>query len=272
MAFTVFGALRDFDDTRHRAELYRAWAIGVAAGLAPSVVLEQMGSIGFQSVEEVRRYLVIGTGQGKSVAALVKARPNFFAPLEGAVLTAGDESGTLARSLSLLTDYYSGEFKRSLPVRNALGYAVFAGLLASFGLPFVALPKSPVKTYITAIVILLAAFLLLGGVFISILGAMSVNASKLTQARFVRVLAMTLEAGVPVGAAVRLAVDASRNPGLAEQIKKRSERELNTTPMAKLFEGSEHVPAGLMSQLVVADATKDYRGTISAYAAALGQK
>ena len=269
MSFTVFGALRDFDESRHRAELYRGWGIGTVAGLAPNVVLEQMGRIGFPSVEEARRYLVVGTGQGKTVAALVKARPNLFAPVEGAVLTAGDENGTLARSLGLLTDHFSGEFKRSLAARNALGYVVFAGLVASFGLPFAMLPKSPIKTYATAIVSLLAVFLLLGGVLISILGSMALNTSALTRARFARLLAMTLEAGVPPGKAVRLAVDASGNRGLVAQIAKRTERDLNTTPLAKLFDGCEDVPAGLIGQMMVADATSDYKATISVYAASL---
>jgi type II secretory pathway component PulF len=271
MSFTVLGALRDLDESRYRAELYRAWGIGLAAGLAPSVVLDEMGGITFPSVEETRRYLVVGTGQGKSVTALVKARPNLFAPFEGAVLAAGDESGMLSQSLRLLTDYFGGEFKRCLAVRNALGYPVFAGLVAAFGLPFVMLPKSPMKTYVVAIVTLLAGFLLLGGVFISMIGSISLNTNSLTRARFARVLAMTLEAGIPIGRAVRLAVDASGNRALSEQIKKRSERELNTTPLAKLFGGCEQVPAGLMGQMMVADATADYKGTLSVYAAALDQ-
>jgi type II secretory pathway component PulF len=269
MSFTVLGALRDLDESRHRAELDRAWGIGLAAGLAPNVVLDQMGRIMFPSVEEVRRYLVVGTGQGKSVTALVKARPNLFAPFEGAVLTAGDESGALSQSLRLLTDHFSGEFRRSLAVRNAMAYPVFVGLVAAFGLPFVALHKSPVKTYVVAIVVLLVGFLLLGGIFISIIAAMSLNTNSLTRARFARVLAMTLEAGLPLGRAVRLAVDASANRGLSDQIKKRSERELSTTPLAKLFDGCEQVPAGLLGQMMVADATADYRGTLSVYAASL---
>lgn len=271
MSFTVLGALRDLDESRHRAELYRAWGIGLAAGLAPNVVLDQMGRNAFPSVDEARRYLVVGAAQGKSVTALVKARPKLFAPFEGAVLVAGDESGTLAQSLRLLTDYFSSDFKRCLAVRNALGYPIFVGLVASFGLPFVLLPKSPVKTYAVAIVLLLAAFLLLGGVFMSVLAAMSLNTNALTRARFARVLAMTLEAGIPPGRAVRLSVDASGNRGLSEQIKKRSERELNTTPLAKLFEGCEQVPAALLGQMMVADATADYRGTLSVYAAGLEQ-
>ncbi|MGH7653453.1 MAG: type II secretion system F family protein [Gemmatimonadaceae bacterium] len=272
MSFTVLGALRDLDESRHRAELYRAWGIGLAAGLAPHVVLDQMGRIAFPSVDEARRYLVVGAGQGKSVTTLVKARPKLFAPFEGAVLVAGDESGALSQSLRLLTDYFSGDFKRCLAVRNALGYPIFVGLVAAFGLPFVLLPKSPVKTYALAIVVLLAAFLLLGGVFLSVLAAVSLNTNSLTRARFARVLAMTLEAGIPLGRAVRLSVDASGNRGLSEQIKKRSERELNTTPLAKLFEGCEQVPAALLGQMMVADATGDYKATLSVYAASLEQR
>ncbi len=266
MSFTVLGALRALDEQRHRAELYRAWNAGVDAGMQTNVVLDQMGTIAYPAVEEARRYLVIGIGQGKSVTALVKARPNLFAPFDGAVLAAGDESGTLGQSLRLLTDYFSGEFKRALKVRNALGYPVFLGVVAAFGLPFVALPKSPVKTYVTWIAVLLAGFLLIGGVFLSVLSSILLNTNALTRARFVRVLASTLEAGLPLGRAVRLAVDASGNRGLAEHIKKRTERELSTTPVATLFEGCEEIPAGLMGQMMIADATGDYRGTLTVYA------
>ena len=266
MSFTVLGALHGLDESRHRAELYRAWNTGLSAGLAPILVLEQMGPIALPSVEEARRYLVVGLGQGKSVSALVKARPKLFAPFEGAMLSAGDESGTLSQSLRLLTEYFTREFKQCLKVRNLLGYPVFLGMLASFSLPFVLLPKRPMKTYATAIAIMLAAFLLLGGVFLSILESILLNTIALTRARFARVLASTLEAGLPLGRAVRLAVDASGNRGLTEHIKKRSERELSTTPLAKLFEGCEEVPAELLGQMRVADATGDYSGTLTVYA------
>ncbi len=266
MSFTVLGSLRRLDESRHRAELYRAWSIGLAAGLTSNVALDHMGRIAFPSVEEARRYLVVGTGQGKSVTALVKARPNLLAPFEGAVLTAGDESGTLNQSLQLLTNFYAGEFKRALKIRNSMLYPVFAGLVASFGLPFVVLHKSPVKTYVTAIIVLLVAFLLMGGVFISILASILLNTRAMSRARFARVLSSTIEAGLPLGRAIRLSVDASGNRGLLEHIKKRSERELSTTPLAKIFEGCEDIPAALLSQLMIADATGDYKNTLVAYA------
>jgi type II secretory pathway component PulF len=272
MSFTVLGALRQLDESRHRAELYRAWNAGLAAGLASGAVLEQMGPIAFASVEETRRYLLIGSGQGKSVTALVKARPKLFAPFECAVLIAGDEAGTLGKSLRLLTECFASDFRRCLKVRNALLYPVFFGLVAAFGLPFVLLRKSPVSRYMTWIFILLAAFLLLGGVFISMLASIFLSTNPLTRARFARVLASTLEAGLPLGRAVRLAVDASGNRGLAEHIKKRTERELSTTPLARLFDECEEVPAGLMGQMMIADATGDYKGTISAYAAEIEER
>jgi type II secretory pathway component PulF len=266
MSFTVLGSLRRLDESRHRAELYRAWNTGLAAGLTSNAVLDQMGTIAFPAVDEMRRYLAVGTGQGKPVMALVKSRPNLFPAFEAAVLAAGDESGTLNQSLRLLTDYYAAEFKRALAVRKALAYPVFVGLVAVFALPFIVLHKSPVKTYVTWIVILLAAFLLTGGVFLSIIAAISLNTNSLTRARFARMLAMTLEAGLPLGRAVRLSVDGSGNRALAEHIKKRTERELSTTPLVKLFEGCEEIPAGLMGQMMVADATGDYSGTLVVYA------
>lgn len=272
MSFTVLGSLRNLDESRHRAELYRAWSTGLAAGLTSNVVLDQMGEIAFPSVEESRRYLVVGTGQGKSVTALVKARPKLLAPFEGAVLAAGDESGSLNQSLQLLTNYYASEFKRALKIRNAMLYPVFLGLVASFGLPFVVLHKSPMKTYVTAIVVLLVAFLLAGGVFISMIASFLLNTPAASRARFSRVLAATIEAGIPLGRAVRLSVDASGNRGLLEHIKKRSERELSTTPLAKLFEGCAEVPSALLSQLMIADATGDYKGTVVAYARDVEQR
>jgi type II secretory pathway component PulF len=272
MAFTILGALRSLDASRHRAELYRAWNTGLAAGIPANLVLEQMGPIPFPSVEEVRRYLVVGLGQGKSITALVNARPKLFAPFEGAVLAAGDQSGKLDQSLRLLTDHFAADNRRLLKVRDALLYPVFFGLVASFGLPFLVMHTSPMESYSKAIVLLLALFLLLGGVLISAIASFLLNTNSRTRARFASVLASMLEAGLPVGRAVRLAVDASGNRGLQVHIGRRTERELSTAPLAKLFEGCEEVPAELMGQMSVADATGDYEGTLTVYARALEER
>jgi type II secretory pathway component PulF len=151
-------------------------------------------------------------------------------------------------------------------VRDVLSYPMFVGLVTSFGLPFLLLPKRSVKTSLVFIAALLAAFLLLGGALFSSMASMMLNTTARTRARFARLLAATLEAGLPLGRAVRLSVDASGNRVLADHIKKRSERELSTTPLATLFEGCAEVPPLLLGQMRVADATGDYRGTLSVYA------
>lgn len=272
MAFTILGALRDLDASRHRADLYRTWNAGLAAGIPANVVLEQMGRIPFPSVEEARRYLVVGLGQGKSTSALVNARPSLFAPFEGAVLAAGEQAGKLEQSLRILTDHFAADNRRLMKVRDALLYPVFVGLLASFGLPFVVMHTSRMESYTKAIAVLLAAFLLLGGVFISVIASIALNTRSRTQARFASVLASMLESGLPVGRAVRFAVDASGNRRLREHVGTRTERELSSSPLAKLFEGCEDVPAELMGQLAVADATGNYTGTLVAYARELEER
>jgi type II secretory pathway component PulF len=272
MAFTILGALRSLDASRNRAELYRAWNTGLAAGIPAKLVLEQMGPIPFPSVEEARRYLVVGLGQGKSVTALVNARPKLFAPFEGAVLAAGDQSGKLDHALRLLTDHFAADNRRLLKVRDALLYPVFFGLVASFGLPFVLMHASPMERYSKAIVLLLAAFLMLGGTLISALASIVLNTTSRTRSRFAGILALMLEAGLPAGSAVRLAVDASGNRGLIDHVGKRTERELSTTPLATLFAGCDEVPAELMGQMSVADATGDYAGTLVAYARGLEER
>jgi type II secretory pathway component PulF len=97
-------------------------------------------------------------------------------------------------------------------------------------------------------------------------GAMLLNTVSITRARFAQLLAMTLEAGIPLGRALRLAVDASGNPRLRAHIGARPEPELAATPLAKLFEGCEEVPPALIGQMMVADATRDYRDTLVRYA------
>lgn len=265
MAFTVPGALRQLDDGRFRAELFRAWGTGLAAGLAHGVSLEQMGRLGSPATEELRRYLVVGTQQGRAVRALVRARPKLFEPLEAAVLSAGDEAGTLETALRLLAEHHTREYKRMLKIRMLMGYPVFIGVAASFFLTQPFLRRGGWKAYMFAIGGALLAFMLIGGVLLSIFAALVSAGGANALPRFVRVLVMGVEAGLPLGRTVRFAVDLSGSAELRAHIATRSERELSTTPLATLFEGCRVVPPGLLDQMRVADATGDYRNTLRRY-------
>ena len=262
---SVLGALRRLDESRFRAELYRAWGTGLAAGFTHAVSLEQIGRIHSPATEELRRYLLVGMQQGRGIGALVKARPKLLEPFEAAILSAGDEAGTLEIALRLLGDYHAREYKRMLKVRMLMGYPVFLGVLASFVLTQPFLHRGGWKAYVFAIAGALAAFLLLGGILLSIFAGMASSGSAYTLPRFVRALVMGVEAGLPLGRTVRLAVDVSGNSELRAHIAKRSDRELSTTPLATLFQGCRGVPPALIDQMRVADVTGDYGNTLRRY-------
>lgn len=269
MSMTVLGALRRLDESRFRAELYRAWGTALGAGMTHGVALEQIGRMRSGGTEEARRYLVVGVQQGRPVAALVKARPKLFEPFEAAILTAGDEADALGTSLRLLADYYVRDFKRMLRVRMLMGYPVYVGVLASFVITQPFLPRGGWMVYLIAIAGALVAFLLLGGVALTIFANFIAAGASYTRPRFARALVVGLEAGLPRARAVRLAVDVSRSPELRAHLAKRSERDLGTTPLATLFEGCRAVPAAFLGQMRVADATGDYLHTLLRYADAL---
>ena len=268
---SLLGALRRLDEGRYRAELYRVWSTGLAAGLAHAASLEQAGRIDSVATEELRRYLIVGAQQGRAVGALVKARPKLFEPFEAAILAAGDEAGTLETSLRILADQYSREYRRMLAIRMMMGYPVFLGVIAAFvfTLPFLHRGWRP---YVIAVVVAQMAFLLLGGVFLSIFASIVSAGAAFALPRFVRALVVGVEAGLPLGRTVRLAVDVSQSSALRVHIAKRTERELSTTPLAELFEGCRLIPPGLIGQMRVADVSGDFRSTLRKFAEQLEEK
>jgi hypothetical protein len=266
MNMTVFGALRRLDQARFRAELYRGWSAGLGAGLAHGVALEQIGRIGSAETEELRRYLVVGAQQGRVVGALVKARPRLFDPFETAILSQGEAAGSLDKSLRILADHFAREYKRMLRIRLQMGYLLFFGLIASFVITTPFLHRGGWVSYTIAIAFALAGFLLMGGIFISVVAGIISGGAAFTFPRFVRALVAGAEAGLPMGRTARLAVDVSGSAALRMHLAKRSERELGTTPLATLFEGCREMPAGLIGEMRVADATGDYLFTLKRYA------
>lgn len=203
------------------------------------------------------------------MSALVKARPKLFEPFESAILIAGDESGTLDQSLRLLADHHAREYKRMLKVRMLMGYPVFFLVVASFVFTHPFLRRGGWRVYVVAIAVALVALMLMGGLFLSLFASIASAGAAYTLPRFVRALVTGIEAGLPLGRTVRLAVDASGDPAIKAHIGRKTERELSTTPLVKLFEGCRAIPPGLISQMSVADATGDYANTLRRYAESL---
>jgi len=266
MPLTVLAALRRFDEGRFRAELYRAWSTGLGAGLSHSVALEHAGRIRSATTEELRRYLIVGTQHERAIATLVKARPNLFDPMEIAILSAGEEAGTLDKSLRILADLHAREFKRMLRLRRQMSYPLFFELVGVFVITQPFIWRGGWKAYLAAIAIALAVFLLVGGFLVTVLAGMASGGATYALPRFVWALVAGIEAGLPAGPAARLAASVSQSAELRLQVAKRPERDFATTPLASLLEGSRVIPPALTSQLRVADATGDYLATLKRYA------
>jgi type II secretory pathway component PulF len=271
MSSTLLGALGELDAPRYRAELYRAWVTANSAGMTHAAALEALGVSGSRTIEEARRYLLVGVQQGKSVASLVTARPKLFDAFDAAVLTTGEENDTLPHCLQLLADVYTREFKRMNGIRLLMGYPIFIGVALSFVAAVPALHRGW-RPYLVTVALLLTALLMVGGLMITLFAAAMSAGTAMTRHRFARALAVTLSAGIPVGRAVRLSVDTSRSAVLKAHIAARSERELATTPLAKLFEGCREIPPAMLTQMSVADATGDYVHTMRRYADQLEEK
>jgi len=269
MSFTVFGALRDLDEDRHRAELYRAWGVGLGAGLTNQFSLEQIGRIDFPRVDEVRRYLLVGLHQERAIGPLARARPKLFDPFDAAILAAADGTQGLSTLLGQLADYYASEYRRKLRVRGLMGYLVFLGILGAFSLTTPFLRRGGGQAYVKAIVAAIVAFLLLGGIPLSIAAAIIARRPAYALPRFARALALGSAAGLPRGRVVQLAVDASGSGELQRHIAKRSERELDLMPLSALFEKCRAVPAAMLGQMGVADASGEYAAVFERYAAGL---
>lgn len=266
MSLTVVGALRSLDEPRHRAELYRAWATAHAGGLSHQLALEGLPPSRSPHVEALRRALAFGAHQNKSVGVIVRTHPSLLSAFEAAVLLAADEANHFGTALPLLTDFFARESKRQLRVRLALGYPIFFGVIASFAVTVPVLYRKGKNAYIVAIGIALLTFAALGGILLDLLAGAELGRRGITMVRFARALAALVSVGIPRGRAVRLAVDASGSVELRRHIAARSERELQTMPLAKLLTGCRAVPAALMSQVGVADATGDYQQTMLRYA------
>jgi len=266
MSLTIFGSLRALDTPRFRAELYRAWSTASSGGLSHQAALEGLPPFRDADAEAARRALIVGTSQKKTVSVVVKTHPTLFSPLESALLVASEEGDRLGATLALLGDWFSRESKRHVRVRLLLGYPIFFGVIGSFVAPVPILLKSGRNAYLGAIGATLVAFFLLGGIVLDVLARAELTRRAVTMIRFARALAMCVSAGVPRGKAVRLAVEASESAELQRHIASRSDRDLQTMPLATLFEGCRAVPGALMGQMGVADATGDYLHTMRRYA------
>jgi type II secretory pathway component PulF len=260
---SFLGAWRALDAGRHRSEFYRMWRVGLSAGFTVPKTLETMGPREAPHVEAVRKWLLEGTRQGASVTDVVKQGGARFESFEHALLVLGDEAGTLEESLRLLADFYARKHRLMLHVRKQMTYPLFTGIVATFVAPFSLLYFGHVVAYVTIVCVGLAGWTLAGGAIVLAVANMYGRTPAMVRARLARALATAVEAGLPLGRAIRLAADASADTSVQHFVQSIDERTLSTRPIAETLANCPHMSPDFMAVLEVAETTGDFRNSLT---------
>lgn len=256
----ALAAIRALDDGRHRAEFYSMWRTMYAAGLAHPKAFETMGPRQSQLTEEIRQWLLAGTKRGRPLEELIKAGARRFEVFESALLTLGEESGSLEEALRLLADFYMKKHLLMLWVKKKMAYPIFTGLAACFIAPF------PLLFFGNPVAYLMSAgsgvLMLLAGAGGAIAGAAARYGRQpaMARARMARALTTGIEAGLTLPRAMRLAADASANPEIREHISRIGERELSTQSIGESLQGCPHLTPEFVAIIATSERTGDFSG------------
>jgi len=246
------------DDGRHRSEFYRMWRAGFSAGLTHPGILTTMGKRESAATEEIRAWLLAGTTRGTDLATLVREGGTRFEEFERSLITLGEESGRLDEVLRVLADFYAGKHRLMLSVKKQMAYPVFSAFAASVIAPlpllFLVGPWAYALSAGPAVLLIVFAS---GGVLAGVAMAYG-RKPPLVRARLARALATGIEAGLPLPRAVRLAADASADPGIVSFVNRVGERRLATMPIAELLAGCPHMTVELRAVINTAEVTGDF--------------
>lgn len=238
------------------------WRAGASAGFTVPKILETMGPRGAPHVEAARQWLLNGTRRGEGVGALVKRGGARFESFERSLLALGDESGSLEESLRLLADFYARKHRQMLSVRKQMAYPIFTGICATFIAPFSLLYFGHVGAYIAIVSAGLASWVLGGGAIVLAAANWYGRKSPLVRARLARALTTALEAGLPLGRAIRLAADASSDPAVQRYVAAIDERTLSGRPIAETLANCPHMSPDFLAVLQVGETSGDFSGSI----------
>ncbi len=253
-------AWRQLDDGRDRSEFYRLWRAATSAGFTIPKAMETMGVRPAPQVEDIRQWLLDGTRRGDGVAHLVRTgRPRFDA-FERALLLLGDEAGRLEPSLALLAEFYARKHRLMLAVRKQMAYPLFTGMFATFIAPFPLLFFGNVAAYLAVVAMGLAAWMFAGGAIVHGFANRYGRQPAFVRARLARALSTAIEAGLPLGRAVRLAADASADSAVKAFVQGIDERTLSTQAMTITMARCPHMSPDFLAVLHVAEATGDFSG------------
>jgi general secretion pathway protein F len=244
---------------------------------------------------ESRRVLLEVQGavrEGASLARAVEARPGTFPDLYAAMVRAGEESGTLALSLSRLADHLEEQARTKGRIRSALTYpllmAVVASLVVIFLLTFVvpkivgifahlgkALPL-PTRILIAVTDVLAAGWwaLLLAAGAATLLARryLATEAGKMARdawllrmpltgrlaylsalSRFARTLSTLVSGGITVDRALRIVAPVVGNAVIAGHVAASADRVVEGTTLSDALRPHPEIPPALVQMVAVGE-------------------
>ena len=256
----ALAAIRALDDGRHRAEFYSMWRTMYAAGFAHPKAFETMGPRQSVLTEEIRQWLLAGTKRGRPLEDVIKAGARRFEEFERALLTLGEESGTLEEALRLLAAFYMKKHQLMQWVKKQMAYPMFTGLAACFIAPFPLLffghPVAYAMTAGSGVLMLLAG----AGGIIAAAAAGYGRRPAMARARMARALTTAIEAGLTLPRAMRLAADASANPEIRAFVSRIGERDLSTHSVSESLAGCPHLTQEFAAIIATSERTGDFSG------------
>lgn len=261
MNTSVAAVLRAFDDGQHRAEFYRSWRSGHAAGLPHPTILEMATARGTLTAE-IRQHLLDGTRAGRDLGALIRQRPELFEPFEAALLTMGEESGQLEEMLTQLSEFFHRQHRLINKVKGWLTYPMFVSLVAVVLLPLPLVFRGRSTEYAVTVGIGLAAWFLLGGALLARLAQRYQRRAPFVRARFARTLSLCVAAGLTLDRAMLLAAEASGSPELLAHISRQGARRLGAQSPIESLAGAPILTSDFHGALQVAERTGDYASTL----------
>ena len=260
---SLSNALLELDLPRHKSEFYNSWSLGYHAGMPHGRTLATIGDFKrSRTVSRIRSALVRGAEHKQSVTQTLNDNLELFDSFERGVLTLGEESGGFEEALGFLAAYFAAEYRAVQTVKRWLAYPMATGVAAISIVSFPILFFGDALKYMAVVSAQLIAAFFFGGAIIGSVARWHSNRQEFVLARFLRALAMGVEAGLPLAKVTEFAVAAAAHPDLTAHLERTPRLERGSQPLAKTFAGCSVLPFEVLAALEVADETGNYGDTL----------
>lgn len=239
------------------------WHAGQRMGATHPHILEMMGSrSNSPTVEALRMALMTGTQRRRTIGSILKENAALAQPFESAVLSFGEESGTLEQSLASLVTHFKAEHRLLLKVWSQLTYPLIVSLAFIFIAPLPLVFQGQSRTYLLTVAVGAALWYGFGGAAIVALAKLYANRPNFVLARLARNLAAGVEAGLPLDRVATLAAQSTGHPEIIAHVNRMSVRQLAAQPLSDIFDGGAVIPVAMVAALRVAEVSGDFSGAL----------